>query len=246
MCGGDGAIEAEQERRRKISEAQLRPGVVTAKKNRMLAAWQDPVYRTAMLRKMSRLRIDRTGQRFGRLVVLKYTGKIGRSLAKWLCRCDCGKTPVVLGEYLRSGHTKSCGCLKRDWGIARGVLNRKSGTAFRLVFNAYTASAKKKHREFWLTEDLFRQLTSSNCFYCGDPPSLERRSKNGIDCYTYNGIDRLDNDKGYKVANCVPCCWPCNRLKGKRNHSEFIALIQRIAKYRWGTISANQGELKCA
>lgn len=54
--------------------------------------------------------IDLTGQRFGKLTVLERTENIGTS-AGWRCRCDCGKETVVRTASLRSGGTKSCGCL---------------------------------------------------------------------------------------------------------------------------------------
>lgn len=59
--------------------------------------------------------IDITGQRFGRLVVLSITDQKelhrGR---KWLCRCDCGNEVIITGSSLRSGSTRSCGCLKKE------------------------------------------------------------------------------------------------------------------------------------
>ena len=60
---------------------------------------------------------DRTsllGKRFGRLVVLEYAGDdhIGSdNNSAWVCKCDCGKTAIVSDGKLKSGHTKSCGCL---------------------------------------------------------------------------------------------------------------------------------------
>ena len=63
---------------------------------------------------MSRL-IDLTGNRYGRLTVLKRSenrvSANGRQHRCWLCRCDCGNEVIVNGEYLKSGDTKSCGCL---------------------------------------------------------------------------------------------------------------------------------------
>src|SRR5436190_19682968 len=59
--------------------------------------------------------IDITGQRFGRLIVIEIAarkGPGGRSL--WLCRCDCESKVVAWGGNLRSGNTKSCGCLRRE------------------------------------------------------------------------------------------------------------------------------------
>ena len=64
--------------------------------------------------------IDITGQRFGRLTVLERAGSYKTSsdfpttLALWRCRCDCGTECVVLGQNLRRGQTRSCGCLRRD------------------------------------------------------------------------------------------------------------------------------------
>jgi hypothetical protein len=58
-------------------------------------------------------RIDLTGQRFGRLVVVSYA-ETRRSRAFWLCKCDCGGEKVIAGKYLRKGLTQSCGCIKRE------------------------------------------------------------------------------------------------------------------------------------
>lgn len=62
---------------------------------------------------MSRL-VDLTGQRIGRLVVLGKDKCNSRGRAMWECRCDCGKEIIVRGDALRSGKTKSCGCLQRE------------------------------------------------------------------------------------------------------------------------------------
>lgn len=63
-------------------------------------------------------RIDLTGQRFGRLIVLKrsgtYTYPSGNKRSLWLCKCDCGNTTFVNAKALKLGQTKSCGCLSKD------------------------------------------------------------------------------------------------------------------------------------
>ena len=56
-----------------------------------------------------RKRVDLTGQRFGKMTVLRPTENIGVKTA-WVCRCDCGQETIVSTSSLRSGHTKSCGC----------------------------------------------------------------------------------------------------------------------------------------
>src|SRR6516164_1163876 len=62
---------------------------------------------------------DLTGQRFGRLIAVKYLGG-----SSWTCLCDCGTKTVVTGHPLRTGHTASCGCWKPD-GTA--IRSRKHG-----------------------------------------------------------------------------------------------------------------------
>lgn len=57
---------------------------------------------------------DMTGQRFGKLLVIKRDNNTKEGRAAWLCKCDCGKELVVSGKSLRSGNTKSCGCLNRE------------------------------------------------------------------------------------------------------------------------------------
>lgn len=56
---------------------------------------------------------DITGQKFGRLTVLKRVENI-RTSAAWLCECDCGNKVTVSGVKLRSGHTQSCTCRQKD------------------------------------------------------------------------------------------------------------------------------------
>ena len=58
--------------------------------------------------------LDLTGQRFGKLVVLKRVDNKKHRHTNWLCKCDCGNETVVARGHLTSNHTKSCGCLKLE------------------------------------------------------------------------------------------------------------------------------------
>ena len=64
-------------------------------------------------------KIDLTEMRFGWLTV-EYEVPKDRRLTvpkpRWFCLCDCGVNTVVSGDNLRSGHTRSCGCIRRDKG----------------------------------------------------------------------------------------------------------------------------------
>lgn len=54
--------------------------------------------------------IDITGQTFGRLIAVRQAPNRGRKVM-WRCLCSCGNETTVDGAKLRSGHTKSCGCI---------------------------------------------------------------------------------------------------------------------------------------
>lgn len=61
--------------------------------------------------------IDLVGLEFGNLKVIelanpKYKPN-GKPVRRYLCQCRCGETCVIMAEHLRSGHSKSCGCLQR-------------------------------------------------------------------------------------------------------------------------------------
>ncbi|MBI8898381.1 HNH endonuclease [Pseudomonas aeruginosa] len=64
---------------------------------------------------MSQL-IDLSGREFGRLSVLEKAGRDGTGKTLWRCECRCGQITFATGLNLRSGNTKSCGCLKRRTG----------------------------------------------------------------------------------------------------------------------------------
>lgn len=53
------------------------------------------------------------GQVFGRLTVLRRNGSDAKGRALWMCRCECGKEKTTNTERLRTGSTRSCGCLRK-------------------------------------------------------------------------------------------------------------------------------------
>lgn len=78
---------------------------------------------------MSRLK-DLTGQKFGKLTVIKRHGTrvspSGQKKAQWLCKCDCGNESIVDSRNLVSGHTLSCGCSKKG-KIRKNLIGKRFG-----------------------------------------------------------------------------------------------------------------------
>lgn len=61
------------------------------------------------------VREDLTGRRYGRLTVCREIKQAEKSRRHyWLCRCDCGKEKTVEESHLKTGHTKSCGCYRKE------------------------------------------------------------------------------------------------------------------------------------
>ena len=78
---------------------------------------------------------DETGKRYGNLVVVGLDHIDKKHNAKFLCQCDCGCTTVVKGCNLRSGKTKSCGCLIREHGKELGIKYGKRNAEWLPEFN---------------------------------------------------------------------------------------------------------------
>ena len=63
---------------------------------------------------------DEVGKQYGKLKVVEFSHVNKYGIAYFMCECDCGNKLVVRGSGLRSGHTRSCGCIKLDtYGTAR-------------------------------------------------------------------------------------------------------------------------------
>ncbi len=55
---------------------------------------------------------DLTGNKYGKLTVIKEAERTSNGRIKWLCQCECGRTVIVLANNLTRNHTTSCGCVK--------------------------------------------------------------------------------------------------------------------------------------
>ena len=174
---------------------------------------------------------DLTGQRFGKLVVQGYAGISQYGKTQWNCRCDCGNTTTVTGSHLRSGYTKSCGCFRSETSRER----RRKGkgvAALNQLIALYRQGARRRGYSWDLSDEQAVRLFSSSCVYCGAVPSNVLRSRNNTGDFIYNGIDRVDNTRGYSPDNVVPCCETCNKAKRAMGEEEFLEWVARVYRHR--------------
>jgi len=176
------------------------------------------------------MRIDISGQKFGKLVAISPTERRDNNRQViWLCLCDCGNQIEVSRQRLATGHKTNCGCSSHA-----AVIKPNAGAAKHHLFQIYANGAQRNNRAFEFNEEEFLKITSLNCFYCGIPPRQIQKPAKGSsthykpECwYYYNGIDRIDNNLGYTLDNCVPCCAKCNYLKSHRNYYKFMTQVSK-------------------
>lgn len=173
------------------------------------------------------------GKKFGMLTVLERQKIEGKPVSNWVCECECGRIRTFRGDYIRGGRIKSCGCLLNHTTEHIGPQN---------VFNHYKQASKKRNFEFSLNKEQLSEIIEKECFYCGKLKSNTfrvRSTKNADNrYYSYNGIDRVDNEKGYIKENCVSCCNICNLMKRGLSFQQWIDHIKIILEYKQQTAAS--------
>ena len=176
-------------------------------------------------------RIDLTGKQFHRLTVLGYSHShvqpSGQKRAIWDVICNCGNKLKVSTANLISNNTKSCGCYI-DELRRKGMVKRTPDSEIKALMVVYRHGAKNRNKEFNLTFNVFKNLVTKNCHYCDEPPQNKYTKLGKLKKIKFNGIDRLDNKKGYTIDNSVPCCTVCNRMKLDSSVDDFFNKIKRI------------------
>ena len=86
-------------------------------------------------------------------------------------------------------------------------------------YSKHKRDCKYRKLETTLTKDEFYMLKSQPCVYCEGATWTNEEIK-------MNGIDRFDNDHGYHIWNCEPCCFTCNMFKSDKS----VIFMTRFAK----------------
>lgn len=92
--------------------------------------------------------IDLVGHRFGRLVVLSRSA----TSAKWVCRCDCGNLVEVTTTHLKTGHTKSCGCLQKDITSEVRGINLKGQRFGLFTVEGLDIEKSTSEKKYWICQ----------------------------------------------------------------------------------------------
>lgn len=156
---------------------------------------------------MARLVKDLSGQKFGRLLVLRLAERIDDSGARSHCRCDCGNLIIVRNSNLIQNSTKSCGCLAREsasrlakTGNPRRVHGMAKTATYRIWMAMLNRCNNPKHKAY----SRYGGRGITVCKEWADPEKgvfafIEAMGPSPSSLHT---IDRIDSSKGYESSNC--------------------------------------------
>lgn len=140
---------------------------------------------------------DLTGQKFGRLTVLKCTGQDKHHDNTFLCKCDCGNEKIVAGYRLKNGHTQSCGCYNREVTSEYFTKHGLSTEPLYFVWKAMIARCENPENP-----NYFR-YGERGISVCDEWHDVETFYKWALEGYEEGlEIDRVNNDGGYSPDNC--------------------------------------------
>lgn len=154
-----------------------------------------------------------TGVKIGKLTAVRFLKRDHHRYLVWEWQCECGNKTVARSADVKSGNTRSCGCLAVENLIKRsfkhGCARRKQQTPEYMIWGAMIQRATNKDNARW--EDwggrgikvCERWLDFKN--FIADmgprPPGLT--------------LERRDNDKDYSPENCYWATWS-EQNKNKR------------------------------
>jgi hypothetical protein len=142
-------------------------------------------------------KLDLVGQKYGRLTVKALVGRATHGQALWLCLCDCGIEKVINHSHLRSGNTKSCGCLNTPEArslshIRHGMSYTPEWTSFHAAKKRCTNPKSKSFKDYGGRGIEFR-FQSFEEFFAEVGPRPEPK-------FLYS-LERIDNDGHYECGN---------------------------------------------
>jgi hypothetical protein len=158
--------------------------------------------------------LDLTGQKFGRLSVLRRAENRGKKTC-WECLCECGNIIITQAWSLRSGHTCSCGCIRIE-----DLVHARKETHPKIL-----AQRKIKYKQSNLNAFLLRKYKISSQDY---EEMLQRQ--NGLCAICGMEMRPPHIDHSHATTNVRELlCRKCNFLLGHAN--DDIVILQKAIAY---------------
>jgi hypothetical protein len=139
--------------------------------------------------------------RFERLTVVSFSHRNARGDLFLKCVCDCGKEIICCAGNLKNGHTRSCGCLKREVVKSTGKKNKTHGKSTTRIYRCWASMLSRcENFKTWN----YKNYGGRGIRVCPEWHTMETfitwaQTHGYRDDLT---IDRIDNDGNYEPGNC--------------------------------------------
>lgn len=141
--------------------------------------------------------INIIGERYGRFTVLAVDYSLGSR--RWKCRCDCGEIRVLETGNIRSGNSRSCGCLNLELVTERGRNNKKHGYRNKPIYHIWVSMRQRCQNP---NAQAWRNYGGRGITVCKRWQKFENFFADMGDQPKGLDLDRINNDGNYEPSNC--------------------------------------------
>lgn len=191
--------------------------------------------------------IDRTGKRYGDLVVIEKSTKRVRGDLTWRCQCDCGNEKLATAETLQCGGVKSCGCRKHKKSPETVKKLTKHGLSGDPTYKSWMSMLTRCYNQNADQYPEYGGRGISCCEFIRTCPAniviLIGLRPNGMT------LDRIDSNGNYSCGQCAECLqkkwiknirWatPKQQANNRRNNKILTILGETKSLSEWSSATS--------